>query len=282
MNGDGSLEPLLWLGLLFALSPLWVLVHELGHAAVALVRTEGVVRVRVGRMPGRWRRRIGRLVLSIDPRPVTGVGGGTLSTARLGAGERVAFSLAGPIAQLLPAVVLVAAGLRLPGILLAASAAWNLVPRRTETHCSDGWHLLEALRGRPTPHTETQDTAARAQLLFERPDVHLHPRNALLAPAANGDAMLLRAAYAGWCWRSAQRVGLGDTRGAALDALHAATVTGLVEPHLTIDATRRLAASLADFGDLFVAGMSSSVAGPAQITAFRYGGALHDIERIRG
>jgi hypothetical protein len=275
---------LLWCLLAGLLGPVATAVHELGHAAVGLSRSDGIVGVRVGRHPGIWRGRVGRLVFSFHPFPSSAekIAGGAVTAARLSARDRALYALAGPAAQLLFAAVVAALGAPVVAVLIAAGALASLVPRRVGKYATDGWHFLQAVRGRPTGHSDQQDTSARARLLFERPDLHLQARNATLGAAANGDATLLRAAFAGWCWRHAQRADLGDTREAALDALHEATITGVVEPQLTIDAARRLAASLADFGDLFVAGMASAVAGEAQITAFRYGGALHDVELIRG
>lgn len=47
---------------------LLIVVHELGHAVVALACTESLVHVRVGRSPGIIRGRVGRLAYSFDPR----------------------------------------------------------------------------------------------------------------------------------------------------------------------------------------------------------------------
>ena len=55
---------------LVVVGPLLVLVHELGHAAVGLAATDGLVSVRVGRTPGWFRGRVGRLAFELSPLPV--------------------------------------------------------------------------------------------------------------------------------------------------------------------------------------------------------------------
>jgi membrane-associated protease RseP (regulator of RpoE activity) len=53
--------------------PLLTLLHELGHAAVALRVTTGTVQVDVGRPPALFRLRLGRLFISFSPVPPRGV-----------------------------------------------------------------------------------------------------------------------------------------------------------------------------------------------------------------
>jgi hypothetical protein len=206
MDGAGSL-PIIWLGLA---AVLWLatFAHELGHAAVGLARTKAFVRLQVGREPAWLRFRVGRLLVSLDPRPSTdGEPAGYASVAgRLSAPERAVFAAAGPVAELLFALAIAAVGHPLLSVFLAAVSLVNLVRFRRGRWLSDGRHLLDALRGRGTGQSEEQDTAARAQVLFEAREQHLRPRLDQLAAAASGDPRLLRAAYAGWCWRTAQRL----------------------------------------------------------------------------
>jgi hypothetical protein len=55
------------------LLPLLTLLHELGHAAVALRVTSGAVHVDIGRPPARVRLRVGRLFVTFSPVPPRGV-----------------------------------------------------------------------------------------------------------------------------------------------------------------------------------------------------------------
>lgn len=55
------------------LLPILTLVHELGHAAVALRVSEGPVEVHVGRAPAQLRFRVGRLLVSFSALPPRGV-----------------------------------------------------------------------------------------------------------------------------------------------------------------------------------------------------------------
>ena len=52
MNGGGPLYISAAAIVYVALAPVFVLVHELGHAAVALLRTDGRVHVQVGKTAG--------------------------------------------------------------------------------------------------------------------------------------------------------------------------------------------------------------------------------------
>jgi hypothetical protein len=93
---------------------------------------------------------------------------------------------------------------------------------------------------------------------------------------------LCRIAFVGWCWRESEREP-PDVREAALDALLEATRTGAVEPSLTGFAAQLLAESEADFGEAFEEGCAfacrADPGDPARF-AFRFGGALREIERI--
>ena len=314
-------------------APVFVLVHELGHAVVGLTRTEGLVIVRVGRAPGRWRLRIGRLQLELHPLPARNAPAGLAQIhARCGAGTRVLLSLAGPLAEAVAAAVLVAFGLKLHADLLtvigalgAADALANLVPFARHGHRSDGHYLLDALRSRDPRHQSEHgagvdafvqavaDTYSRWLVLYTdvRSPIRTTRRSELLsgAPAALGHRSIdspqalafWRLAFAGWCWRNAERGGdASSLREAALDALHQQRVAGAIEPALTIRAARELATGDTDLsqacpgnGDreraAFLAAGFRKL--PAELRpdlipesqqkfAFNYGVALHDVERV--
>lgn len=136
MNGGGAERLTLSFALAALAAPLLVLVHELGHAAVGLARTEGLVEVRVGASPARWRVSAGCLRLQLNPIPAPNAPAGLARVhARFGVGTKVALVLAGPGAEAAVAVLLIATGARLHvltliilGALGTADAALNLVP----------------------------------------------------------------------------------------------------------------------------------------------------------
>jgi hypothetical protein len=277
MNGGGAWELIaLPVVVFFA-----ILVHELGHAAVGLATTDGLVRVRVGREPPAFTARLGRLVMSLDPRPSRGRTEGSAAMAGpFTPAARAACVLAGPLAEGAFATALVLVGRPLFGTLIACSAAWNLVPRHVGSLKSDGRHALEALRGQMPAPTPLQETTARAQAAFCVAQ-NLVQRRPLLEA---GDAALTQTAFYGWCWRDAQREDLGAAPQLAPEALRRARAAGASEDGLTKRAALELAASSATFGALFAAGFETlSFAGPVDERhrrAFRYGGALREIERI--
>ena len=304
LNAGGP-DRLLWWSLAFlVLGPALIVVHELGHATVGLLRTQGLVHAHVGREPGRFRGRIGRLVVTVDFAPGDKRGGFAHTYAALSRSERIAFALAGPTAEAAAAGLLVALGVRLSllslvviGGLGIASAVYNLYPRVREGRLSDGAHVRDAIHGRTIHRTELDDVLARAHVLFATPTKHLTGlRTQLLggAPVAAGHAPedrspaavgLFRLAYAGWCYSEAAPSNCHELRGAALDALHAATSTGALEPHLTALAARALAGRdvlQRTFPEAAFTRVCSAV-GPLEQErfAFRYGLAVREIERIR-
>jgi hypothetical protein len=154
MNG-GGLWPLVFASAFVTLSaPVVVLIHELGHAAVGLIRTEGLVAVRVGRRPARWRARLGRLQLELNPLPARSAPAGLANVyARCGVVTQVMLALAGPLAEAAAGALILAVGARLQLVIVEiAGGFWivdallNLVPRTHRGYSSDGAHLLAALR----------------------------------------------------------------------------------------------------------------------------------------
>src|SRR5581483_6846880 len=82
MNGTGPLVVFAGAIVYGLLGTVFTLVHELGHASVGLARTQGVVHVQVGRTPGRWRLRVGRLDMELSPTiPFRAGVGGTARTS---------------------------------------------------------------------------------------------------------------------------------------------------------------------------------------------------------
>jgi hypothetical protein len=105
------------------LLPILTLLHELGHAVVALRVSEGPVHVQVGRPPAQLRFRIGRLQVSFSPLPARGMPFAGLClfqrTSRSVVRELVLL-LAGPAMSALAAVALAAAAV----ISLRSAPLW--------------------------------------------------------------------------------------------------------------------------------------------------------------
>jgi hypothetical protein len=335
MNGAGPQVLILSVLAAAILAPLLVLIHELGHATVGLARTEGLVTVRVGRSPARWQARFGRLCVEFNPLPARNAPAGLAAVyARYGTVTNVLYALAGPVAEAAVAAIVLWLGLRshvavleLVGGLGLVVAALNLVPHERHGFRSDGAYVLDALRqanvqsqaasagSSAEPFSDAvTDTFARWLVLFsdERSAVRTKRRAQFLGGAAvglgyraddRGDAALAvwRLAFAGWCWREVERGDFSRVREAALDALHAATMTGAFEPNLTVLAARNLVTSSTDVGlgspgtsdieqtrflGAAFTGLPPELRPPTipveqQRFAFRYGVALRDIERIR-
>lgn len=96
-----------------------------------------------------------------------------------------------------------------------------------------------------------------------------------------------RLAFAGWCWRAAERVDPAQTREPALDAFHRATTTGATEPRLTAIATAYLARGGVRTATPPLVNMKAQLQ-PEQLTlnqqmrAFLFGVALYDVEQALG
>jgi hypothetical protein len=264
------------------LAPVFVLIHEVGHATVGLIQTEGLVAVRVGRVPARWQARVGRLRLEINPLPARNMPAGlAMVYARCGVGTRVMLGLAGPFAQAVAAALVMivgarmnVAGLEVVGGLGIIDALLNLVPREWRGFRSDGAYILDALRHAGVASRDAldgstaepfkralADTYSRWFVLFTDSKAQVRtPRRAQLlggAPVALGHRLddrsavalgLWRLAFAGWCWREVERGEPDRVREAALDAVHVATLTGALEPDLTARAARNLATGSTELG----------------------------------
>jgi hypothetical protein len=255
----------------FLLLPVLVLVHELGHAVIGLVRTEGLVRVRVGRPPGRIHGRVGRLAFELNLVPAAGgdVDGTALTFARMSRGEQVAYALAGPASECLFLALLLPL-LQLTGGFVQETLLWawafavfqallNLVPARLGNHRSDGATLVAALRAqRLDPRLESppeatveafmrefEATKSRWLALFtdERNRVRTERRARLVNAAAgvlgltpqpgSPGATASWYAFAGWCWRECERGDPDRLREDVVGVWRIAAQRGLVGIELT-------------------------------------------------
>src|SRR5437899_360306 len=146
----GSPGVLRFLLILMVFSAPLVLVHELGHAVVALACSREPVLVTVGKRPGWLRGRVGRLRFELSPlRSARGEPAGFAQTAaRLAPRVRLAFALGGPAASIaFGALLLVgspASGARVAGALVSTAlvsmfvGVLNLVPKQVGRHRNDG------------------------------------------------------------------------------------------------------------------------------------------------
>jgi hypothetical protein len=247
--------------------------------------------------------------------------------ARFGFGGRIAFLIAGPGAEAAAAAAILALAIhtrsstfQIVGVLWLIVALSNLVPSERNGFRSDGRRLLDELRSRgarrppiSTLEGSLAETRARWIVLFtdmkQIPDWQRLARLLLGAPIALGfpaedrsdtHQALCKVAYAGWCWRAAERGHPERLRQPVLDAIHAATKTGAVEPLLTARAANAVAASDTDLslacpGDSEVEQqaflrtaferlpktLADSTPIGHRTFAWRYGLALHDVERLR-
>lgn len=224
-------------------SPLLVLAHELGHAAVGLVGTEGLVRVNVGREPGLVRGRLGRLAFELSPLPSRTAAPGLATTyARLSPARRVVYAAAGPATETVVLVVLLLPVLqRTHGLVhQALVVVWlygvsrvlfNLVPSTIGERRSDGGLIADTLRSqehdsRPRERAAGPEAflrefeATKARWLALITDTGSTSRTERRARVLGGVAVALRLdpergpgataclwSFAGWCWREVERGG---------------------------------------------------------------------------
>lgn len=199
-----------------ALLPIFVASHEFGHAAVTLARSEAPVVVGLGRPPGRWRFRLGRIDVTLGlnfwsyRKPA-----GTVSRVPLDKWSTVACGAAGPLAQagasalLLPVgVVMHSALIGDAGILGIGFSLVSLVPFRFHGYRSDGANVLHLLRRENLAErrgrwlalfTDVKGTvrgASRARLLGGVVD------DLGYDAASTAGLRLWHLAFAGWCWEA--------------------------------------------------------------------------------
>lgn len=303
----------------FALNALvwWfiTLAHELGHAAVGLARTEGLVVVKAGRSSPKWRRRFGRLSLELGPVPLIAGGDGVAEIyAGLGRTSKVAFALAGPAAGAVAAALLIVLAsrfqfrpLEIIGWVALGFDLANLVPFRVRGDRSDGLYLLHALRS-GAPARREDPVADRwlalvtnARPTFERCDPEILAAVLVLLGRARNDRgdegrTLIRLALAGWCWRRAERGDTTPIRDHVLDVRHRAALKGLPREGILVAAAAELArgearlAAASPTADSLARGFEHGVTvePPASLPedqqrfAFHFGVAMHDVVAIAG
>jgi hypothetical protein len=295
-----------------------VLAHELGHAAVGLTRTEGLVIVRVGRRSPKWRRRFGRLLLELGPVPMFSASEGEAEVlARLGRRARVMLALAGPVAGSFAAAALIVLGSRFEFLPLEV-IGWvamvldfaNLVPFRFRGLRSDGAYLLAALRDEAPSVSEDDGEldaittrwfalVTNARTTFDRCSPEILANVLVLLGRARNDRSregrtLIRLALAGWCWRHAERGDTTQIRDRVLDVRHRASLTGMAREATLVAAASELADEQVDLASVSPTAGSlerglecgltvkapESLPQEQQRFAFRFGVAMHDVVSI--
>jgi hypothetical protein len=305
MDSAGPLDAMPYLLGFFALMSLLVVLHEVGHAAVALACTESLVLLRVGRHPGVVRGRVGRLQFSLDVHRSERDESFAAVVADLTPGERVAFALAGPAANLAFALLLVpsflaaAGGWRWAiGLAMAVSALMAMENLLSRDPRSDGRQALAALRhrGKHVP-SDFDDAVGRWMALFADTRDRRFSRQRLflfgVAPyelgvdprPSNGEAReYWNAARAGWCWREVRAAPAAAISGAAREAWKRHSLEGRSGLELAGKAAADLArqAFPSDVEEAFLTTTELREAVPNERSrfAFRYGSALHDVERV--
>jgi len=227
---DGGGAPWFVAGMVVFTFPL-VVVHEVGHAAVCLLATDGSVTLRAGRSPGLWRGRLGRLRFELHPlmpQPGSGERAGQAGTrSRITPLARLLMFLAGPFASLAAAALAFAALSRVHGggrrFFLAAAVAlgafhavWNLIPNERRGWRSDGRRALDTIRLMRGRELDSGERWRRFRALVtgeeggelrttERAETLGRGVSRLLELDGTRSDPLVRtagrAAYVGWCWR---------------------------------------------------------------------------------
>jgi hypothetical protein len=295
-----------------------IVVHELGHAVVALACTESLVLLRVGRSPGVVRGRIGRLAYSFDFRSgddteeaVTGV------AADLRRADQIAYALGGPAANAALALFLTPLAWSLTGVpryavcgavlLSAYVAVANLVSRAPD---SDGRMALAAIRGEiPSDDGEGPLSGAIANALGRWMALYANVRDPRfsdqraflfgIAPLELGvdprtsldDASRCwNTARAGWCWREVRPAPAHVLANLPKNAWRSRSLEGLRGRELAAAAAAEVARASRrvytdpDFEAAFLATtqLREAVAQADDDSrfAFKFGVALHDVERV--
>jgi hypothetical protein len=301
----------------------WVtlVAHELGHAAVGLTRTEGLVVVQVGSRSPKWRRRFGRLKLELGPVPLPFEKSDAVATvyARVERSTRVLLALAGQVAGGAAAAffILLGARLRFLPLQIIGSVALlldvaNLLPFCIRGVRSDGAYLVEALSGRRTGPSESDGEldAIATRWLVLATNVHgaFAPRDRTLGARLSSKMQRARSdddqeamavhqlTFAGWCWRGAEQGDTTPIRDSVLDARHRATQAGLTRADIIAAAAGELVRERTDFAagsptpDSLGRGLERARANPAYAelpdgkaqVAFCFGVAMHDVATIAG
>jgi hypothetical protein len=315
MDGLSPFMAGLYVALAFVACWVVLLAHELGHAAVGLTSIEGLVRVRVGRSPGIWRARLGRLQLELHPLPARNEPDGLATTyAPLDQTSAVLHALAGPGAGCLAAVILLLFGLHsgyeplaVVGSLIAFSQLLNLLPSTIHGQRSDGAVVRELFRTRrpPRPSDPAAGVFARWLVLFTDArgatadargvaGLFVGVLGALDRAREDRSAearALVQLVFAGWCWREVERGDTAPIRNCVLDTRMRATVEGRTRADIATSAAAELVHDRADlaaasptsdslekgFGCASARVRTGSLPAEHAEFAFRYGVALHDV-----
>lgn len=319
MDSGGTLKLGMWLVGLAVLGFLVVVVHELGHAVVALACTESLVEVRVGRAPGMVRGRIGRLAYSFDLRrhDHTEDEAITAVLADVSRAELIAYALGGPAANAVVAVFLAPLAWSLSGVpryavcsaivLSVFVTIANLVSRSPD---SDGRIAIAAIRGEiPTVEGERLLTGGMGNALgrwmalytnrrdpkFSRQRAYLFgiaPLELGVDPRTSFDdaSHCWNTARAGWCWREVRPAPAHVLANLPKRACKSRSLEGLRGLDLAAAAAAEVArASLRTYTDpdvetAFAATTELRAAVPMSDDdsrfAFQFGVALHDVERV--
>lgn len=302
----------------FLFLPVSIVVHELGHALVALACTESLVEMRAGPGPGVIRGRVGRLAYSIDPRwgRKTDNPGMTAMLADVTPSERIAYSLGGPAANVLLAVFLtpLASSFSGPprhfvvgGIQVSVCLAIvNLVSRDPS---SDGRMALAAIRGEVpladgeppltgeiavalgrwlALYTNMRDRRFSDQRSFlfgiASLELGVDPRTSFASASRYWDI-----ARAGWCWREVRPAPAGDLANLPENAWRDRSLEGLRGLDLAAAATVDVARGRGTDADPHLEeALVATIEPPEGASnvddedrfAFQFGVALHDVERV--
>jgi len=307
----------------FALNALiwWVVVlaHELGHAAVGLACTKGLVVVRAGSRSPKWRRRFGRLELELGPVPIFRSDGEAEVYARVGRPTGVMLALSGPIAGGFAAALFYFLGAQLLFLPLQV-IAWvalvlglaNLIPFRFRATRSDGAYLLEVLRRHPAAIAEGDDeldvivsrwfvlaTDFRGAFGAGDRDIMARLNSKMRTARADHDSRAIavhRLTFSGWCWRRAEQGDTTPLRDCVLDARHRAATRGLNRANTIAAAAGELVRARTKFEagsptpDSLERGLQRVREDPGYdalsesqaAVAFRFGVAMHDVATIAG
>jgi len=295
-------------------SPFLFLIHELGHAIVPLLRTQGPVSISVGKSPGWLQGRLGRLKFEVSLLPARErqLAGFAVAGAPLEPRTDIAFALAGPVANIATGVVLlgpargVAGGLgsffAISGTASLIIAVFNLIPHMHGKHQSDGLRALNAYKRLKSTEDLKQTWRRCRALLIEPGDLRTEARGRALQAATAMDGIerdpvrttaerIWRAAWAGWCWREVDNT-LGGPDLAVRLALDRALSRGQDATATTVSAASELAqSSWNPAGGDRIERVTRAVLSmfeaetddhPQLRLSFRYGLALHDAERLLG
>lgn len=307
---------LIWIAVL---AFLLIVVHELGHAVVALACTESLVQVRVGRPPGVVRGRIGRLAYSFDLRTDEHAHDDAIThvLADLSRPEQIAYALGGPAANAALAVFLAPLAWSLSGVprymvcsvivLSVCGTVMNLVSRSPD---SDGRIAIAAIHGEiPAVEGERPLTGEIGNALgrwmalyanardprFSKQRAYLFgiaPLELGVDPRTSFDdaSRCWNTARAGWCWREVRPAPAHVLANLPKRAWKSRSLEGLRGLELAAAAAAEVArASRRPFTDpdvetAFVATTELREAVPVSDDdsrfAFQFGVALHDVERV--